>query len=251
MLLIDVGNSRVKWAWIESGAWSRQGAVENAQVEILRETFNDFAAPEKIIASNVAGEKMAQQLQAICDNWSGRIEFIAARNEQCGVRNLYQTPEQLGSDRWAALIAAWQLEHTSCLVVNCGTATTVDALSPHGEYLGGLILPGVGMMQKSLATGTVLLKAEEINGNWKKFPRTTSDAIVSGAIQATAGAIRLQYEALAEYGVPRCLVSGGAAASVLPHLDMPLSRVENLVLHGLQIIAQETNISQQTRARTL
>ena len=97
---------------------------------------------------------MAQQLQAVCDQWSCSIEFIAARNEQCGVRNLYQPPVQLGSDRWAALIAAWQQEHTSCLVVNCGTATTLDALSAQGEYLGGLILPGVSMMQKSLVTGT-------------------------------------------------------------------------------------------------
>ena len=165
------------------------------------------------------------------------MEFISAKAEQCGVRNAYDQPAQLGSDRWAALIAAWHHEHAACLVVNCGTATTIDALSGAGEFLGGLILPGVDMMRHSLAAGTAQLEAVE--GSWREFPRNTADAMTSGAIQATVGAILRQHELL---GVPgaRCLLSGGAADSVQPHLGVPLLRVDNLVLQGLQIIGQES-----------
>jgi type III pantothenate kinase len=153
------------------------------------------------------------------------------------VLNSYEHPAQLGSDRWAALIAAWHLELASCLVVNCGTATTVDALSAEGEFLGGLILPGVDMMRSSLAAGAAQL-AQTV-GVWREFPRNTADATFSGSIQAAVGAIRLQFEALAVRGSVRCLLSGGAADKVQTHLKLPLVRVDNLVLRGLQIIGQE------------
>ncbi|MCX7194429.1 MAG: type III pantothenate kinase [Proteobacteria bacterium] len=172
-----------------------------------------------------------------CAAWHCPVEFIVAQIKQCGVRNPYEHPALLGSDRWAALIAAWHQERASCLVVNCGTATTVDALSAEGEFLGGLILPGVDMMRSSLALGAAQLAHAE--GVWRVFPRNTADAMFSGSIQATVGAIRLQFEALAVHGSVRCLLSGGAADNVQSHLKLPLVRVDNLVLRGLQIIGQE------------
>lgn len=236
MLLIDAGNSRIKWALVEGDVWLRQGKLENAQVETLRNTFSDLPAPQKILASNVAGEHMMQQLRTACAAWLCPIEFITAKVEQCGVRNTYQHAAQLGSDRWAALIAARQQHHMACLVVDCGTATTVDALSADGEFLGGLILPGIDMMRHSLAAGSARL--EENAGGWHEFPLNTADAIFSGAIQSTVGAIRLQFEALAARSEARCLLSGGAAVYVQPHLKLPLVRDDNLVLRGLQIIGQ-------------
>ena len=115
--LIDAGNSRVKWVLVEDGVWLRQGTLENAHVEILRGTLAELPPPQRILASNVAGEEMAQRLHAVCAIWPCSIELIAAMVEQCGVRNRYQHPAQLGSDRWAALIAAWQHERAACLVV--------------------------------------------------------------------------------------------------------------------------------------
>ena len=235
VLLIDAGNSRVKWALVEGDVWLRQGTLENAQVETLRKTFSELPPPDKILVSNVAGERMMQQLRAACAAWPCPIGFILARVEQCGVRNKYEHAAQLGSDRWAALIAARHQARTACLVVDCGTATTVDALSANGEFLGGLILPGIDMMRHSLAAGSAQLA--ENTGDWHEFPRNTADAVFSGAIQATVGAIRLQFEALAVRGEARCLLSGGAADYVQPHLKLPLVREENLVLRGLQIIS--------------
>jgi type III pantothenate kinase len=233
MLLIDAGNSRIKWAVAEAAAWLRQGALELADAAWLRQQFAALPVPDRILVSNVAGDAAAQQIRAACAGWDRPVEFIAAHAEQCGVRNAYEQPAQLGSDRWAALIAAWQLTHAACLVVHCGTATTVDALSDGGEFCGGLILPGVALMRQSLAAATRGLAAAD--GEWREFPRNTADAMASGAIQATCGAIRRQYELLGVPGAP-CLLGGGAADSIGPHLDLPLERMDNLVLRGLQII---------------
>ncbi|MEQ1741163.1 MAG: type III pantothenate kinase [Candidatus Nitrotoga sp.] len=237
MLLIDAGNSRVKWAMVEGGLWLQQNVLENAHATALNMAFSELPPPDRILVSNVVGENMAQLLTAASAAWHCPIEFIVAQVTQCGVRNSYEHPAQLGSDRWAALIAAWHQERASCLVVNCGTATTVDALSAEGEFLGGLILPGVDMMRSSLASGAAQLAQAE--GVWRVFPRNTADAMFSGSIQATVGAIRLQFEALAVHGSVRCLLSGGAADNVQSHLKLPLVRVDNLVLRGLQIISQE------------
>ncbi len=237
MLLLDAGNSRIKWALAEDGVWLRQGVAGITEWAALQQAFAALPSPHKILVSNVAGTQVAQHLRAVCAAWPCPVEFVTARDEQCGVRNAYQQAAQLGSDRWAALIAAWHQVRAACLVVNCGTATTVDALSGKGEFLGGLILPGVDMMRRSLIEGTAQLAAAE--GVWCEFPRNTADGIFSGTIQATAGAIRQQFELLGILGA-LCLLSGGAADSVQPHLKLPLVRVDNLVLQGLQIIGQES-----------
>lgn len=237
MLLLDVGNSRCKWALVKNGAWLHQGAVGNTEWTALQQAFAVLPAPTRILLSNVAGEEMAQRLRTACAGWKRPLELVTARPEQCGVRNGYQQPECLGSDRWAALIAAWNRAHGACLVVNCGTATTVDALSAQGEFLGGLILPGAGLMQQSLTAKTAQLKAKP--GALQDFPRNTADAIHSGMVRATVGAIRHQYDLLqARHGAVSCLLAGGAAGVVQPHLDLPVERVDNLVLKGLQIIGE-------------
>jgi type III pantothenate kinase len=257
---------------VQGGEWAhlRQGVVGNTEWTALQQAFAALPQPSRILASNVAGEAMAQRLRAVCAAWNCPVEFVTARSEQCGVRNGYRQPGSLGSDRWAALIAAWNHVHGACLVVNCGTATTVDALSAQGEFLGGLILPGVSLMQHSLATNTAQLMAEQ--GTLQDFPRTTADAIHSGMLRATLGAIRHQFDLLeAHSGAARCLIGGGAAGVVQPHLrhvtdgvgslreevrcgcsrtrrlrrtvlqpqlDLPSERVDNLVLRGLQVIGE-------------
>jgi type III pantothenate kinase len=232
VLLIDVGNSRCKWACIENGVQTQHGVTGNTEWLALQQSFAALPLPSRIIASNVGGEAMAQRLRALCDHWAVPIEFVVASGEQCGVRNSYEQPERLGSDRWAALIAAWRRMQRACLVVNCGTATTVDALSASGEFLGGLILPGVTLMQQSLLHNAAQLK--DVEGRLQDFPRNTADAIHSGVLRATLGAIQHQYALLGEGG--GCVLSGGAAQQIQAYLGMPVERVDNLVLEGLHII---------------
>ncbi len=236
-LLIDAGNTRIKLALVDGEDWK---PVANLPVRPAGDLIRHSAGlPEvqQVWVSNVAGDEVAQHIHEACAAryWSPR--FIAARTAQCGVRNGYEQPEQLGSDRWAALIAAWHQTGGACLVVNCGTATTIDALSARGEFLGGLILPGVDLMQHSLISAASQLQTA--GGGYVDYPRNTADALFSGAIQASCGAVQRQYALLDDDTAP-VLLSGGAAAQLQAHLNLPLRMVDNLVLQGLLLIAQET-----------
>ncbi|MDH2917238.1 MAG: type III pantothenate kinase [Gallionella sp.] len=237
MLLLDIGNSRIKWALVQRGDWAHIGAFDNAESISLQQEFAHIPVPSRILVSNVAGKAVSERVRALCAAWGRPLEFVNAKPEQCGVRNGYDQPQRLGSDRWAALIAAWHEVRGACLVVSCGTATTVDALSAQGDFLGGLILPGLHMMQHSLAASTAQLEATE--GSLKDFPLNTADAIHSGVLRATLGAIESQFVLLKSKEVnARCVLSGGASAKVKPHLSMRADHVDNLVLHGLQIIGE-------------
>ncbi len=239
MLLLDAGNTRIKWALTSDdlGPWLHQGVVAVGNTGALQHSFANMPAPSRVLASNVAGETAEQSIRAACAVWDCTVEFVTAQAEQCGVRNGYTQPRRLGSDRWAALVAAWHQVRQACLVVNCGTATTVDALSADGEFLGGLILPGLDMMRRSLAAGTAQLEIGV--GHWSAFPRNTADGIHSGAITATVGAIYEQYRLLGEEKA-RCLLGGGSAGLIQPYLSLPVLEADDLVLRGLQLIGRET-----------
>lgn len=238
MLLFDAGNSRCKWVWVRDGKWILRGVLDNqddVSWQELKRRFAAMQAPGKILASNVAGENIRQRLSGLCAVWNLMPAWLVASEAQCGVSSLYAPASSLGSDRWAALIAAWHAERTACLVVNCGTATTIDALSGTGEFIGGLIMPGIALMQQSLAANTAQLQAAQ--GKVQDFPRNTADAITSGAVRATAGAIAQQLKLLQSYSIARCVVSGGAAEVLMPHLHGDVRYVEDMVLQGLQLIA--------------
>lgn len=236
LLLIDAGNSRVKWGVRNGAGWQQRGVVEHSD-DALERSLAGLPVPRRVIVSNVAGERAGQQIRAACGRWNAVPEFIVAQQEQCGVRNGYTLPAQLGSDRWAALIAAWHHGNAACLVVNCGTATTVDVLSAQGVFVGGVILPGIDLMLHSLAGRTAQL--ESAAGSWNDFPCNTADGMLTGALRATTGAIRGMYGALGVAGAA-CLLTGGAADRVVAHLDLPVVQLDDLVLQGLSIIGQES-----------
>ena len=244
-LLIDAGNTRIKWAGVDGEIWLCSGTLPVGQAGELPHQLAGLEGIRQVWVSNVAGEAVAQQIRAACV--FALPCFIASQEAQCGVRNGYSSPAQLGSDRWAALIAAWHLVGGACLVVNSGTATTIDALSARGEFIGGLILPGVELMQRSLSGATAQLQVAQA-GEYAPFPLNTADALYSGALQASCGAIERQHARLGETclesgrrgGVP-VVLSGGAAAALRDHLNVPLRIVDNLVLQGVLLIAQEAD----------
>ena len=238
-LLIDAGNTRIKWASVDGQDWLRTGALAVDQASTLPQLFAVLRGVQQIWISNVAGEGAARHIRDIgIGRQADRFHFIVAQKAQCGVRNGYSAPSQLGSDRWAALIAAWHLVRGTCLVVSSGTATTVDALSATGEFIGGLILPGVELMQRSLNDATARLNTAQ--GTYAAFPRNTADAMFSGAIQACCGAIERQHMLLGGSGIP-VVLSGGGSAILSDRLNLPLHVVDNLVLQGLLLIAQEAD----------
>ncbi|MDD4964511.1 MAG: type III pantothenate kinase [Gallionella sp.] len=237
-LLIDAGNTRIKWVVRTQDTWQHAGDLPSAYADQLSFAELPSSISPVVWVSNVAGECVAQSIRAACLARGWQTHFIVAQAQQGGVRNGYTLPSQLGCDRWAALIAAWQLQQRACLVVNCGTATTIDAVSAQGEFLGGLILPGITLMQTSLVGATAQLQLA--TGHVVSFPRNTADALFSGAIQATCGAIERHYATLNAADAP-ILLTGGAAALLKTHTTLPLCEVDNLVLQGLWIISQETD----------
>lgn len=238
MLLLDIGNSRCKWARVESGAWLRQGVLENEELERLPTVIGDLPAHTRVVVSNVAGERVAATLREQLSALQCEPTFIRAEAERCGVRNGYREPQRLGSDRWAALIAAHHRVTGACLVVNCGTATTVDALTAQGEFLGGLILPGLSLMSSSLSANTAHLTNRK--GELRDFPCATADAMLSGAVRATQGAILHQFALLQQReSRVRCVLSGGASSMVMQGLSIPCEHDAHLVLHGLQIWGED------------
>ena len=251
LLLIDAGNTRIKWSLVNGEDWLCSSVLPAEQagklsqhitchLDRLRTGLHDI---QQIWVSNVAGEEIARQICSNSAGMSGQPHFVVALKAQCGVRNSYSNISQLGSDRWAALIAAWHLVQGKCLVVNSGTATTIDTLSEQGEFLGGLILPGVELMQHSVVAATAQLKAAQ--GKYAPFPLNSADALYSGTIQASCGAIERQYTLLNDDSTS-VILSGGAAELLQPHLNqklfsVPPRIVDNLVLQGLLLIAQEAN----------
>jgi type III pantothenate kinase len=239
ILAIDCGNTRLKCAWFEAAVLAESRALDYrdfaAFETTLRAQGGRYGEPDRIVVSNVAGDQVRGQLARALKVFSGEPICIRAQPEQCGVTNLYADPGQLGSDRWAALIGAWAREHQACLVVGAGTATTVDALSASGEFLGGLILPGLDMMREALAAGTAGLSLEA--GNDAEFPRNTADAIWNGCMAAQLGAVERMRRLLPESA--RILVSGGAARLLQAALNRPGDVVDNLVLEGLAQIAMD------------
>ena len=246
--LTGTGSKPGEARWLYSGDLAT-AQVEKLPADIAKHIANGEHGPgmrdiRHIWVSNVAGENVARSIREFAVGTAAQPQFAVASETQFGVRNGYTRPAQLGSDRWAALIAAWQMVRAPCLVVNSGTATTIDALSAQGEFTGGLIVPGVELMQRSLAGATDGLDTAQ--GAYAAFPLNSADAIRSGAIQASCGAIERQYALLDDDSVSLVL-SGGAAAILRSSLNRKLFKapprvVDNLVLRGLLVMAQEANL---------
>lgn len=227
ILCLDAGNSRLKYGLFDGAGWRIQGALDYPALDKLAAQFPE--QPARIVACNVAGEAIRLRIEALAGSLALPLEWLTSSAAACGVTNGYDNPRQLGADRWAALIAARALRAGPCVVVMAGTATTIDALDANGLFRGGLILPGLSLMRAALARNTADLP--HAAGRYTEQPTNTDDAIVSGAIHATLGAIERTHAALGEDAL--CLLSGGAAAELAPHLGLPQRLIDNLVLEGL------------------
>ena len=246
-LLIDIGNTFLKWGLFRAHASgeARENRLESGHVLLeemagLGAQFGKFRTPAQIVISNVAGTRVRATMIRVLETWpdAPAPHWVIPQDEQCGVVNRYRNPAQLGSDRWAALIGARALLGPKpALVVVCGTATTIDYLTAAGEFSGGVILPGVGLMLRALHQHTAALP--DADGEYVENPLQTVDAIASGCQHAQAGAIERVYR-LHEVKAPGlvCLISGGAARALVPRLTIPFELYENLVLEGLYCISR-------------
>ena len=234
LLLIDAGNTRIKWAIAAPGAalgaWTLLDAVSHAGLDGAADAWRK-AGVTRALVSNVAGAALRERIaQALPTGIA--VEWFASTAERAGLHNGYRNPGQLGCDRFAAAIGARALAPRQNLIVaTCGTATTVDAVSADGLFVGGMILPGLALMASSLASNTAQLPQVVPGAVPALFGDNTNDAILSGVLSAQAGAIE---RAVAGHGASSCIVSGGAAPTIAPALKVAHRVVDNIVLVGLQ-----------------
>jgi type III pantothenate kinase len=250
-LVIDIGNTRLKWGLYAHPVLGAEllahGAVVLEDIDYLWDLHwkNLMHKPSGMLGCVVAGEAIKKRVEAqLIEGWGLEPQWLSSTAYAAGVINGYEHPQRLGSDRWAAIIGARQraLQQAAghpraVLAVMVGTAVTVDAVDQAGRFLGGLILPGFGLMYRALESGTAGLKVP--TGEVKDFPTSTSDALMSGGTDAIAGAIersmrRLRVQCDCE---PLLMMSGGAASRLSHVHELPISFVENLIFEGLLTLA--------------
>lgn len=241
-LLVDLGNSRIKWAYAGAQRW--EVGAETIPAEgfslLLDRLWGQRAAPDQVVVSSVHGPHRHRLLHDwVARHWAREPRFIQAQARQLGVTNRYRDPAALGADRWAALIAARHRSQAAQCVVDCGTAVTVDALSAAGEFLGGVILPGINMARAALLADTQGIRVAE-GEEGSCLARATGDGVAAGSVFGLAGAIERivaeQRRALgAEAGM---LLTGGDAPRLLPLLRGVVVHEPDLVLKGLKLIAE-------------
>jgi type III pantothenate kinase len=246
-LAIDVGNTRLKWALYASAQVDAPLLAQGAEFlenigKLADGAWAELPAPQHMLGCIVAGDAVKYLVQEQMEIWDVTPQWVFSSAQEAGLTNGYDFPSRLGSDRWVAMIGAWhrsvaQGPERPLVVVMVGTAVTVEAIDAHGKFLGGLILPGHGIMLKALEAGTAGLHVP--TGDVREFPTNTSDALTSGGTYAIAGAVeRMVQHVRAHCGAePRCIMTGGAGWKMAPSMSVPFELVDNLIFDGLLVMA--------------
>lgn len=244
-LLIDIGNSRIKWGWQTDDGVAHLGQlihrVHQGELMVglspLMDRIN--SNPERVLISNVAGAELGRKLSRWCQDAGVSAEFIRVESGQFGLRVAYKDASNLGVDRWLAMIAAKQRNRKPYCVVDVGTAVTIDAVDSDGTHLGGAISPGVFLMKESLLKKTADIHyGEDTVGSI--FAKNTGEAVASGAWYAIASlADRAAYELERRVRVvPKVFLTGGDGEPVAKLMKSRTKYCPDLVLLGLAVCAK-------------
>ncbi|MDH5190540.1 MAG: type III pantothenate kinase [Gammaproteobacteria bacterium] len=244
-LLIDTGNSSIKWINSGSGTLDLMNSVLhenfNNPVILFDSIWGNSQIPDRVLVSNVVGDRFAVPFQEwVKTGWGCPVIFLHSQSEASGVVNGYTEPEKLGVDRWLALIGARSLTQDAVMVIDAGTAITLDIMNNLGQHLGGVIAPGLNMMRSSLIKDTHEISVESFKSEKQvnDIPcpaQNTEDAIYSGTYNAIVGMIN-QTMNLVRETLPapvQVLITGGDATQLIPMLDESYQHVPDLVLQGL------------------
>lgn len=209
---------------------------------LLDRTWNRLATPQKVMVCSVSSPKRLRTLEHwIHAHWSVTVSIARTQANQLGVINRYQKPEQLGVDRWVALIGARGLTSSAVCVVDCGTAVTVNALAASGEFLGGVVFPGLRLLRHSLVRGTHAI--DDTEGDDKNcLARSTADGVAAGTIYGLTGAIERLIDEFQQIlgDTMETVMTGGDAKLLSARLHVKTRHVPDLVLKGLARIIEST-----------
>ena len=248
LLALDIGNTRLKWALyaspIPEAKPLAQGAEFLENIDKLADgVWAALPHPLRVLGCVVAGDAIKRRVEAQLELWDVTPQWVVASDTEAGLTNGYGHPSRLGADRWVAMIGAYHRMrarglHRPIVVVMVGTAVTVEAISQDGRFLGGLILPGHGIMLRALESGTAGLHVP--TGEVCPFPTNTSDALTSGGTYAIAGAVECMVQHVRQRcgEEPLCTMTGGAGWKMAPSMTRPFELVDNLIFDGLLVIAQ-------------
>lgn len=242
-LLLDVGNTRIKWGVLENDHIGKTGHIVQDKVKekgLAALTSRLPRAVDAVLVSNVSGPTFATRLSGVIGMHCQRdVHFAKTERQACGVRNGYRQPRRMGVDRWVAMIGAWAEIQAACVVVDAGTAVTIDVLDADGQHLGGQILPGVALMSAVLAASTsdiqrVGHRVPAAASGLEIFGDSTGKAVRNGSWNAVIGAVERAITTLRSNAYdPVVVLTGGDASRMLTALGTePLHR-PNLVLQGL------------------
>jgi len=219
-LLVDIGNSRIKWIWAQGRVLQTDRAGHGDFADFEQACRPSSASrPAEVLLASVAGAERARQVTEMCAvRWDTPPRLLSSREEQGGVRNGYAEPARLGVDRWLAIVGAVATHGKPVVVWDLGTAATLDAVNASGQHLGGWILPGPGTMLDSLVKDTKLKVPASVDEVRAIEPgRSTDDCIRTGVLAAQLGALNQFTKRVAEEigQAPRLVVTGGAAGPLL------------------------------------
>jgi type III pantothenate kinase len=240
-LLIDIGNTRIKWATDDADQLVAHGAVSHADwnaQSVDMHVLESIPQPQRVLVANVGGARIADAVRnAVVTRWGAAPEFIVSTAAACGVRNAYPVPGNLGVDRWLGLIAVHAMRPELACIVGVGTAMTVDCIDAAGQHLGGVIVPGPELMVSSLlrSTSDIAQRAASGEVTAELFADNTLGAIRQGAVHALAALAERAMDTLrrTHSSDPVLVLTGGAAAAIQPLLSSPAVSIADLVLKGL------------------
>jgi len=244
ILLIDLGNSSLKWAESYLDGLSdmlQQQYPEKITSEFFTKCWQDLDKPAEIFASCVAGEPVWHALAKACDElWSIKVQKVDSLKKGFGLVNAYDDALALGSDRWCAMIGGLQAADSAFIVIDAGSALTLDMVNESGKHLGGYIMPGLGMMRKSLGLQTAQVQIEPTEGNVPSLSlaNSTTQCVEAGIYLSTVKLLEAVYERESKQVKQlTCFLTGGDAQSIADLLAFKCVIMPDLVLRGLAVIA--------------
>lgn len=247
VLLVDIGNTRIKWAHLEGARLSRGWAAVHSRwrpADYARRLFAPLRGLACVLVASVAGRRVDAALSAAARRSGVACRFVRVGRRAGEVTVGYAEPWRLGVDRFAAMVGAHELfKGIPVCVVGIGTAMTIDLLGADGRHRGGVIVPSPALMVSTLLTQTHGIRRRAQGGAVGArgpFGRSTRDAIEQGARYAGASLIdRAVQEACGLLGHPPLVIlTGGGAGDVRPLLKSRSAGVPDLVLRGLAVLAQ-------------
>ena len=203
---------------------------------LLRGLFADWGVPQPAITGIIP--PMNERVEQLCERFFGHAPLVVGPGIRTGVPILYENPKEVGADRIGNAVAAYERTHGPTIVVDFGTATTFDYVTGRGEYLGGVIVPGIGISLDALFMRTAKLPRVELVRPPRVVGRTTTHAIQSGVIFGYTALVDGLVERIRQENdaAARVLATGGLAALIAPESSTVEAVDEFLTLDGLRII---------------